>query len=201
MLSALAQGAREMHTLCKSTARHRPRLGRQPDMYTENGGRDCASSISLTSNIRVIGACLIACGAAIVTWGHGLRAAPMETISVKTNQARIVRLPEKAQTVVVGNPSVADVSLQKNNVLVVTGKSFGVTNVIALDAQGAVVGESQLLVEASRDGIVMVQHGRQRQSFICAPSCEPTLALGDDTEAFRTLKSQIEDRNALAAGR
>ncbi|CAH1650402.1 pilus assembly protein N-terminal domain-containing protein [Chelatococcus asaccharovorans] len=150
---------------------------------------------------RAIATCLIALGAAIIAGGDDLCAAPMETISVRTNQARIVRLPENAQTVVVGNPSVADVSLQKNNVLVVTGKSFGITNVIALDAQGAVVGESQLRVEASRDGIVMVQHGRQRQSFICAPSCEPTLAIGDDTEAFRTLKGQIEDRNALAAGK
>ncbi|CAH1652670.1 putative secretin RcpA/CpaC, associated with Flp pilus assembly [Hyphomicrobiales bacterium] len=146
-------------------------------------------------------ACIIALGMMIVPDGRVLHAEPTETISVRTNQARIIRLPESAQTVIVGNPSVADVSLQKNNVLVVTGKSFGTTNVIALDARGAVVGESLLRVEASREGVVVVQHGRQRQSFICALNCEPTLVIGDDTEAFRTLKSQIEDRNALAQGK
>lgn len=131
----------------------------------------------------------------------GAQAAPLELITVVTNQAKIVRLPEQAQTIIVGNPSVADVSLQKNNVLVVTGKSFGMTNIIALDGKGIVVGESQLRVEASRDDIVMVQHGLQRQSYICAPVCEPTLIVGDDTESFKALKSQIEDRNALASGK
>ncbi|MBS7696334.1 MULTISPECIES: pilus assembly protein N-terminal domain-containing protein [unclassified Chelatococcus] len=162
------------------------------------------SGLRMPPGSRVKGAMagfLVALGMAIVPDSRVLHAEPTDTISVRTNQAKIIRLPENAQTVIVGNPSVADVSLQKNNVLVVTGKSFGTTNVIALDARGVVVGESLLRVEASPEGIVVVQHGRQRQSFICAPSCEPTLVIGDDSEAFRALKSQIEDRNALAQGR
>ena len=103
-----------------------------------------------------------------------------ETIVVSLNQAKIIRLPPNAQTVIVGNPSIADVTVQKNGILVVTGKSYGMTNVIALDAKGALLGESRLRVDNANDAIVMVQRGLERQSYTCTPSCEPTVTLGDD---------------------
>jgi Flp pilus assembly secretin CpaC len=37
-----------------------------------------------------------------------------------------------AAEVIIGNPTIADVSVQGGNLLVVTGKSFGVTNIISL---------------------------------------------------------------------
>ena len=56
--------------------------------------------------------------------------------------ARLVRLPEGAQTLVIGNPLVADVNMVKGNqLLVITGKSFGTTNLIVLDRAGQQVGE------------------------------------------------------------
>ena len=55
-----------------------------------------------------------------------------ESVVVLVDQAKVVRLPEKAQTVIVGNPAIADVAVQRNGVMVVTGKSFGVTNLIEL---------------------------------------------------------------------
>jgi Flp pilus assembly secretin CpaC len=131
--------------------------------------------------------------------GPGI-AAP-ETIAVTLNQAKIIRLPANAQTVIVGNPTIADVTVQKNGILVVTGKSYGMTNVIALDATGTVLGESQLRVDNANDAIVMVQRGLERQSYTCTPACEPTVTLGDSAAFFQGLKTQIEDRNGLAGGR
>ena len=95
-------------------------------------------------------------------------AAPAESqqgaVVVTVDHAKVVSLPEKAQTVIVGNPAIADVTVQRNGVMVVTGKSFGVTNLIALDAAGALVAESLVRVRAASDSILTVQRGLERES-------------------------------------
>ncbi len=75
----------------------------------------------------------------------------VESVIVKVDHAKVVRLPEKAQTVIVGNPAIADVAVQKNGVMIVTGKSFGVTNLIALDAAGTLLAESLVRVGADSE--------------------------------------------------
>ena len=64
-------------------------------------------------------------------------------VAVTVDNAKVIRLPESTQTVIVGNPIIADVSLQKNGVLILTGKSFGSTNLIALDNAGAMIAETR----------------------------------------------------------
>lgn len=64
-----------------------------------------------------------------------------EAVQVVVDHAKVLRLPDKAQTVIVGNPAIADVTVQRNGVMVITGKSYGVTNLIALDATGALLAE------------------------------------------------------------
>jgi hypothetical protein len=123
-----------------------------------------------------------------------------ETVLVTVDQAKVVRLPEKAQTVIVGNPGIADVSVQKNGVVVVTGKSFGVTNLIALDAAGGLLAESLVRVRAASDSILTVQRGLDRESYSCTPVCQPTVQLGDAKEYFGEVGGQTTRRNALATG-
>jgi hypothetical protein len=123
-----------------------------------------------------------------------------ETVSVMVDHAKVVRLPEKAQTVIVGNPGIADVSVQKNGVMIVTGKSFGVTNLIALDATGALLAESLVRVGAASDSMLTVQRGLERESYSCTPVCQPSVQLGDATRYFGETGSQITTRNALATG-
>lgn len=48
----------------------------------------------------------------------------------------MVKLTSLAATVVVGNPEIADVAMQDGTTAFVTGKGFGTTNVIAMDAEG-----------------------------------------------------------------
>ena len=64
-----------------------------------------------------------------------------DAVTVTVDHAKIVRLPERTQTVVVGNPMIADITVQKHGILVVTGKAYGVTNLIALDGAGAMLAE------------------------------------------------------------
>jgi hypothetical protein len=108
-------------------------------------------------------------------------------IRVVMDYARLVRLPEGAQTVVIGNPLVADVSMIKGNQLfVITGKSFGTTNLVVLDRSGQQVGESIVTVVPSNDK-VLVQRGSHRESLSCNPKCVPAIELADDVTYAQTV--------------
>jgi len=141
---------------------------------------------------------------AAVLVGNTAQAAPQETpgdsVLVLVDHAKVVRLPEKARTVIVGNPAIADVALQRNGVMVVTGKSFGVTNLIALDSSGTLLAESLVRVSAASDAVLTVQRGMERESYSCTPVCQPSLQLGDAQKYFGEAGAQATSRNAMATG-
>lgn len=140
---------------------------------------------------------------AITMGGTAIAASPRaksESVIVLVDHAKVVRLPEKAQTVIVGNPAIADVAVQRNGVMIVTGKSFGVTNLIALDASGTLLAESMVRVSAASDAVLTVQRGMNRESYACNPDCQPSVQLGDTEDHFTGAAGQIAARNALATG-
>ena len=98
----------------------------------------------------------------------------------------------------VGNPIIADVSVQKNGILVLTGKSYGRTNLIALDGAGSLIAESMISVQAPSDATVIVQRGLDRESYSCTPSCQPSLFLGDSAPYFASVGDQANKRTSLA---
>lgn len=122
----------------------------------------------------------------------------VDTVTVTVDQAKIVQIPPGTRTLIIGNPMIADVTLLKSgNTMIVTGKGFGETNMIALDADGNPVAESNILVVGDPRALV-VQRGMDRQSYTCAPRCQPTAVLGDDTAFFNNVASQIQAHNADA---
>jgi hypothetical protein len=123
-----------------------------------------------------------------------------ETVSVQIDHARVIKLPDRTQTVIVGNPSIADVTVQRNGVLILTGKSYGVTNLLALDGAGALVAESMISVQAPSESVVVVQRGLDRESYSCTPHCQPSILLGDATKFFGETSQQAQQRNSIAAG-
>ncbi len=125
-------------------------------------------------------------------------AALAERVSVILDQAKVMSLPSGTRTVVVGNPSIADVVVQKNGVIVITGKNYGLTNLIALDGSGKIIAESSLFVEEPSEGIVTVQRGLDRESYSCSPRCAPTLVPGDSSTFFTNIGTQVDTRNKLA---
>jgi Flp pilus assembly secretin CpaC len=124
--------------------------------------------------------------------------AQAERIAVVLDQAKVMSLPQGTRTVVVGNPAIADVTVQKNGIIVITGKTYGTTNLIALDTSGKIMAESALFVEAPTDGLVTVQRGLERESYSCTPRCAPTMVPGDATAFFSSVGAQTQQRNQLA---
>lgn len=126
-------------------------------------------------------------------------AAAADTFAVAVDQARLMRVPERTATIIVGNPLIADVSLQTGGMLVVTGKGYGTTNFLALDRAGNVLSDQKLVVMSPADNTVAVFYGTARQSFSCEPLCEPRIMLGDNKDYFNTRLQQTATRNGSAA--
>jgi hypothetical protein len=91
--------------------------------------------------------------------------------------------------------------VQRNGIMVVTGKSYGVTNLIALDGAGILLSESLISVQAPSESVVTVQRGLERESYSCTPSCQPSLRLGDANKYFGEVGGQATQRNTLATQR
>jgi hypothetical protein len=68
--------------------------------------------------------------------------------------------------------------------LVITGKTFGITNVIALDANRNVIQEQRIMVIRDDLRQVSVYKGAKRETYSCAPACNPTIMVGDDSKFF-----------------
>ncbi|MBS0232627.1 MAG: pilus assembly protein N-terminal domain-containing protein [Proteobacteria bacterium] len=112
---------------------------------------------------------------------------------VRYDQSQLLRLPRPASEIIIGNPSIADVALQDGNLLVVTGKTFGITNVIALDAEHNIIQDQRVMVERDDRRVVNLMKGSQRFTYACTPNCEPTLTIGDNKDFF----SEVQSANSM----
>jgi Pilus formation protein N terminal region len=130
----------------------------------------------------------------------GMRAAGAEeTLTVVLDQAQVMPLPERVGTIIIGNPLIADVTLQAGGTMVVTGKGYGATNLIVLDRTGATLLSKTIQVVGPRDAVV-VYRGVDRESYSCAPACERRITLGDAPPYFDATLGQAGARTSSASG-
>ena len=98
-----------------------------------------------------------------------------------------------------GSGSIDATTLQSGGVLILTGKGYGTTNLLALDRSGRIILDSNVQVQAAKSSdLVVVYRGDKRQSYSCAPECAPRITLGDDLEYFDGAQGQSVRR--LGAG-
>ena len=96
-------------------------------------------------------------------------------LNVSIDQAVRVPLRGAAGSVIVGNPQIADVTVVDSNTLYITGKGYGVTEIVAVDAIGRTVFERQVIVsDGTGAGRVRVWRGGQSTEMACGSSCSPT---------------------------
>src|SRR5438270_10597044 len=127
-------------------------------------------------------------------------AATGDTVAVNVDQAKLIRLPERVATIVVGNPLIADVTLQSGGIIVVTGKGYGATNFIAMDRNGEVLVDRQIQVEGPTDQLVTVYRGVERESYSCMPICQRRVTLGDGENYFKATIDQAGSLSGQASG-
>jgi hypothetical protein len=128
-----------------------------------------------------------------------LAASDPDRIAVYVDQAKLVKLPAKVSTIVVGNPLIADVTLQSGGIIVVTGKGYGATNFIAMDRNGEVLVDRQIQVEGPTDQLVTVYRGVERESYSCMPICQRRVTLGDGDGYFKSVMDQAGSLSGQAS--
>jgi hypothetical protein len=121
-----------------------------------------------------------------------------EPLVVVLDQAKVIKLPERVATVVVGNPLIADVAIQAGGLVVVTGKGHGSTNVIALDRSGSVLMERDIEIQGARDYVVVLYRGVERETYSCTPLCSRRITLGDSNAYFTQTLTQTSVLNGQA---
>lgn len=144
----------------------------------------------LCARMRVVSLFSSLATAAVVLPAHASAEPSPDAIAVNVDQAKLVRLPARVSTIVVGNPLIADVSLQNGGVVVVTGKGYGATNFIAMDRSGEVLVDRVIQVEGPSDRLITVYRGAERESYSCMPICQRRVTLGDSDTYFKSALDQ-----------
>jgi hypothetical protein len=147
--------------------------------------------------LRYLGCAILVAAA----FSLAIATASAETMTIRLDQASVVKMPSGVSTIVIGNPLIADGTLQPGGLLVVTGKGYGTTNLIALNHAGDVLYQRDVTVGSPRKrDVVVVFKGVEQESYSCAPECVPRVAtLGDATQYFGNTLGETTARNGAAA--
>ena len=123
----------------------------------------------------------------------GAAGAHAVTVKVSPDRATLVTLSGKPATIIVGNPTYADVAAIGDKVLV-QGRNYGKTNIIVLDGQGRRLAQFDVLVVNDDPQEVALFREGQRTTYLCAPDCVQVLDTRDDKDILDDLASNISRR-------
>ena len=104
--------------------------------------------------------------------GHQEAAAEDDILRVYMNSARILKLDRPVSKVIVGNSEVADATVADARTIVLTGRAFGTTNLVLLDAEGNAIVDEKILVSIDESSTVRVFKSTTRTVLSCTPNCE-----------------------------
>jgi Flp pilus assembly secretin CpaC len=95
-------------------------------------------------------------------------------MDVEIDRAQRIQLRGAASSVIVANPEVADVTVVDANTLFVTGRGYGSTEVVVVDAIGRTLFQSVINVTAPASGHVRVWRGGVATEMSCTTGCAPS---------------------------
>ena len=119
-------------------------------------------------------------------------------IVLALDHARVMRVVGDVTTIVIGNPAIADVSMPDPGTMILTGKSYGETNMVMLDGNGNILAEEMLRVTVRGQSLVSVYRGVQRTTLSCSPTCEIRPTPGDTLDVVQAGLGAFEARNQAA---
>ncbi len=98
--------------------------------------------------------------------------ADSDLLRVHMNHARVLKLDRPVAKVIVGNSQVADATVADPMTIVLTGRSFGTTNLVLLDKDGNAIADERVLVSIDEGNTVRVFRQTDRSILSCTPNCE-----------------------------
>ncbi|MEM7330264.1 MAG: pilus assembly protein N-terminal domain-containing protein [Pseudomonadota bacterium] len=143
----------------------------------------------MTSLVKITLSC---CAAALISC-----AAHAGHITVETGKAKALKLKTNADSVIIGNPNIADVAVHDDTLLFITGKSYGTTNLMIFDNEGNTIHSSDVVVTANTRSWVSINRAGLNYTYDCAPTCRPTLSPGDENAHYGTVAEQLMQQKEL----
>ncbi len=107
-----------------------------------------------------------------------LPAGAAEPLRLTVDKARLLHLDTDAGTIMVADPTVADVVLESPRLLFIVGRAPGETNLYILDDDGAEILHTDLVVVPNDDREVTLDRNTVEVTFSCAPRCAQTAEPG-----------------------
>jgi Flp pilus assembly secretin CpaC len=95
-----------------------------------------------------------------------------DVLRVYMDHARVLKLDRPASKVIIGNSKVADATVADPKTIVLTGRSFGTTNLVLLDVDGNAILDETVLVSIDEGNTVRVYRQTDRSVLSCTPNCE-----------------------------
>ena len=106
-------------------------------------------------------------------------------ISLVLNHAKVLKLSRAASTIIVGNPAIADATVQDANTIVLTGRDFGQTNLVVLDDAGIPIFDERVAVTREQFTTVRIYRRANIETLSCEPYCERAYQTEAEIESTR----------------
>ncbi len=115
---------------------------------------------------RILGVLSIVLALASISSAQGA-----EPVRITLDKYELVRLNTDVATVLIANPAIADVAVEKSRLLFLIGRSPGETMLVLLDKAGREIMNTSIVVVPNLEREVTVHRGAAEVTFSCAPGC------------------------------
>jgi hypothetical protein len=122
-----------------------------------------------------------------------------QLLEIQSDETQLLTIAAPPGSVVIGNPSIADVSIDQNRVFV-HGRGFGQTSLLILDIEGKQLANFDVTVKHTQVTNVALFKGTERMSFSCSPYCENELQIGDNIDHFKSISDMIMKKMEISTG-
>ena len=124
-------------------------------------------------------------------------AAQAQQFTVEGGKAKTLRLSGPAASISLGNQNIAEVGVIERDLLLISGKLFGTTNLLVFNTDGEVIYSGDIVVTTNTANLVTVNRGGSAYTYNCSPECRKTIQLGDNPAHFGGLIEQMEMQKEL----
>lgn len=112
---------------------------------------------------------------------------------ILNDHMRRVRLDRPAGTILVGNPTIADVTVLGKDTVFVSARSIGSTNIIALDENNNEIRTFEVFVREPKTKRVVLRNAGLPEHYQCAPDCLRALTQSDAPAAHNAKATVVNN--------
>jgi hypothetical protein len=136
--------------------------------------------------------CALIAAIAIAAISPACAAGKSHGLALTMDEVRTLTFKGPIATVYIGNPTIADITMIDSKHAFVQGKTYGHTNIVALNHDGVQVYNTRIDVIEAAASTLTLNRGAQRVTYNCGGGrCEPTPVPGDAKDVFDQIAGQI----------